>query len=116
MSWRNSMRSYMIDEINSSDIEKINAFLKENAISSSLDQLFWVKIPQDLLSEIQFQHNDCQPHAFAVELGDDWVKLEFLIRSMKNMQCTCPDYCTEQQQKFIINFALGMLEQLDVST
>ena len=110
------MRSYMIDEINSSDIEKINAFLNENAVSSSLDQLFWVKIPQDLLSEIQFQHKDCQPHAFAVELGDDWVKLEFLIRSMKNMQCTCPAYCTEQQQKFIIKFALGMLEQLGVST
>ena len=110
------MRSYMIDEIKASDIENINAFLNENAVSSGLDRLFWVEIPQDLLGEIQFQHKDCQPHVFAVELGDDWVRMEFLIRSMKNMQCTCPAYCTEQQQRFIINFALGMLEQLDVST
>ncbi len=110
------MRSYLIDEIMSSDIEKIDAFLKENAIPSNLEQLFWVKIPQDLLSETQFEHTDCQPHAFAVELGEDWVKLEFLIRSMDNMQCTCPAYCTEQQQIFIINFALGMLKQLDVGT
>jgi hypothetical protein len=108
------MRSYLIDEIHSSDIEKIKGFLDENAVPSGLDQLFWVKIPQDVLSEIQFQHKDCQPHAFAVELGDDWIKLEFLIRSMKNMRCTCPGYSTEQQQTFIINFALGMLEQLDV--
>ena len=114
MSWRPLMRSYLIDEIHSYDIEKIKDFLNENAVPSGLDQLFWVKIPQDVLSEIQFQHKDCQPHAFAVELGDDWIKLEFLIRSMKNMQCTCPGYCTEQQQTFIINFALGMLEQLDV--
>ena len=110
------MRSYLIDEIMSSDIEKIDAFLKKNAIPSNLEQLFWVKIPQDLLSETQFEHTDCHPHAFAVELGEDWVKLEFLIRSMKNMQCTCPGYCTEQQQRFIINFALGMLKQLDIGT
>jgi len=110
------MRSYLIDEIMSSDIEKINAFLKENTILSGLEHLFWVKIPQDLLSEIQFSHTDCQPHAFAVEVGEDWVKLEFFIRSMKNMQCTCPGYCTDQQQHFITNFAMGMLKQLDIST
>jgi len=110
------MRSYLVDEIISSDIEKVTAFLKENAIPSSLEQLFWVKIPQDLLNETQFEHIDCQPHAFAVEVGEDWIKLEFLVRSMKNMQCTCPDYGTEQQQRFIINFALGMLKQLDVGT
>ncbi len=110
------MRSYLVDEIMSSDIEKINAFFKENAISSSLEQLFWIQVPQDLLSEIQFEHVDCQPHVFAVEIGEDWVKMEFLVRSMKNMQCTCPAYCTEQQQRFIIHFAQGMLKQLDIST
>ena len=110
------MRSYLIDELRSSDIKKIDTFLDENAIRSNLDQLYWVKIPEDLLSGIQFEHRDCQPHAFAIELGEDWVKLEFLVRSMKNMQCTCPGYCTGQQQNFIINFALQMLEQLDIIT
>ena len=110
------MRSYLVDEIVPSDIEKICAFLKENATPSGLEQLFWVKVPQDLLNETQFEHTDCQPHAFAVEVGEDWVKLEFLIRSMKNMRCTCPAYSTEQQQQFIINFALGMLKQLDIGT
>ena len=110
------MRSYLIDELHSSDIEKINTFLHENAIQSNLDQLYWVAIPEDLLSGIQFEHRDCQPHAFAIEVGEDWVKLEFLVRSMKNMQCTCPGYSTGQQQNFIINFALQMLEQLDITT
>ncbi len=110
------MRSYLIDEISPSDIEKIHAFLKENSVSSSLDQLFWVMIPQDLLSETQYRHRDCQPHVFAVELGEDWLKMEFLVRSLNNMQCTCPGYSTKQQQNFIINFALGILKQLDIGT
>lgn len=110
------MRSYLIDEISSSDSEKINTFLKENATFSNINGLFWVNIPEDLLSGTQFQHKDCRPYAFAVELGEDWVKLEFLVRSMKNMQCTCSGYCTKPQQNFIINFALGMLEQLSVNT
>ncbi len=110
------MRSYLIDEISHSDIEKIHDFLKEHSVSSSLDQLFWVMIPEDILSEIQYQHSDCQPHAFAVEIGEDWMKLEFLVRSINKMQCTCPGYSTKQQQEFIINFALNMLNQLGIST
>ena len=110
------MRSYLTDELRLSDIEKINTFLDENAIRSNLDQLYWVIIPEDLLSGIQFEHRDCQPHAVAIELGEDWVKLEFLVRSMKNMQCTCPGYCTKQQHDYIINFAIGMLEQLHITT
>ena len=110
------MRSFLIDEISPHNIKKIIGFLKENSISSNIDQLFWVKIPQDLLSETQFQHRDCQPHAFAVEIGHDWVKLEFLVRSMKNMWCTCPGYGTKQQRDFIINFAHSMIAKLDITT
>lgn len=110
------MRSYLIDEIGPSDVKKISDYLKRNAAASSLDQIFWVTIPNDILSQTQFQHRDCQPHAFAVELGLNWIKLEFFIRSMKNMRCTCPGYGTRQQQAFIISFAHSMIEQLDICT
>lgn len=110
------MRAYLIDEISSSDMGKINGFLKQNAITSKLDQIFWVLIPEDLLNEAQFNHRNCQPHAFAVELGQDWVRLEFLVRSQKDMRCTCSGYCTPQQMDFIIRFAHGMLDGLGIKT
>jgi len=110
------MRSYVIDEIRPMDIKKISDYLRENSASSNLDQVFWVEIPKDILSETQFEHSNCQPHAFAVELGHDWVKLEFLVRSLKNMQCTCPGYGTKQQRNFIINFAHSMVAQLGINT
>ena len=110
------MRTYLIDELSPSKIEKIREFLGEHAIRSSLDQIFWVRIPDDLLSEMQFQHSKCKPHVFAVELGSDWLKLELFVRTLKSMRCDCPAYCTGQQRNFILNFADGMIEQLKIPT
>jgi hypothetical protein len=110
------MKAYFLDEIASENMNKITEFLKGNASRSTMEQVFWVKFPKDLLSSIQFQHTACQPHAFAVELGSDWVKLEFLVRSLETMKCDCAAYCTDPQRDYIINFADRMLDQLEVST
>ena len=110
------MRGYLIDELSPSNIQKIREFLREHAIRSSLDHIFWERIPDDLLSETQFQHSKCRPHVFAVELGQDWVKLELFVRTLKSMRCDCPGYSTPQQRNFILNFADGMIEQLNIDT
>ncbi len=110
------MRSYLIDEISPSALEKVSGFLHKNAISSNLDQIFWVQIPEDLLSRTQFQHHNCQPYVFAVELGSDWVKLEFFVRSLKSMRCMCSGYSTAQQERYIISLARSLIEQLDIKT
>jgi len=110
------MRAYLIDELPTSHMDRLNKFLKKNALSSSINQLFWVRIPEDLLSETQFQHRKCWPHVFAVELGLDWVKLEFFVRSLHNMRCSCPAYCTAQQRVYIIDYAHRMIEHLGIKT
>ena len=110
------MRAYLIDEIPPSDIRRIDDFLKKNTIQSGMGEIFWVQIPDDILTAIQLQHRECSPHVFSVELGPDWVKMEFFVRSLKNMRCTCPGYCTSQQINFIINFANGMIEDLGIRT
>ena len=110
------MRSYLIDELTPSDMEKINGFFKKNTIKSHLKQIFWVQIPDDLLSDIQLEHRHCQPHVFSVELGSDWLRLEFYVRSLKDMRCTCLGYCTAEQRDYITRFSHGMIEQLDIRT
>ena len=110
------MRSFLIDEVSRSDMEKIHSYLKENAVPSKMDSLFWVRLPDDLLSPIQSDHRECAPHVFAVELGSDWVKLEFFIRSLNVMQCTCPGYCTPRQMDFVIKYGRVMIDRLDLST
>lgn len=110
------MKSYLIDEISLDGMEKIRNYLGKNAVKSSLSQIFWVKIPDDLLSEEQYLHKTCYPHVFAVELGRTWVRFEFYVRSLHNMRCTCPGYCTETQQEFVIRYANTMIESLQIKT
>jgi hypothetical protein len=110
------MRAYLIDEISVPDMEKIKGFFTQNAVKAGLDGIFWVKVPADLLSETQHQHEGCQPHVFAVELGRGFVKSEFYIRSLTNMRCTCPGLSTSAQRDFIIRFADGMVDRLHIRT
>jgi hypothetical protein len=110
------MRAYLIDEIRVQEMEQVKEFLKQHAIRSSLDQIFWVRIPDDLLNEIQYLHTQCRPHVFAVELGPDWIKLELFVRTLKNMRCDCPAYCTPIQRDYIFRFAHGIIEQLKIRT
>ena len=110
------MRYYLIDEISLSDMEKIDAFLKQNTISSKLEKLFWIQMPKELLSDIQNQHHECQPHVFAIELGTDRIQVEFFVRNLKNLKCTCQSYCTLQQRDFILNFSQKMIEDLGIRT
>jgi hypothetical protein len=110
------MRAYWIDEVSHSHMEVIQGFLKKNTLASIMRNLYWLQIPDDLLSDTQRRHRDCRPHVVAVELGVDWIKLELLVRSLKNMHCTCPGYCTPLQRDYVINFANGMLEDLKIRT
>lgn len=95
------MRAYLIDEISASDMKKITLFLRENSSQSSLEAIFWVEIPEDLLAGIQFEHKDCRPYVFAMEKGDNWVKAEFFVRSLKNMRCACQTYCTPNNSPLV---------------
>ncbi|RLB11444.1 MAG: hypothetical protein DRG27_01195 [Deltaproteobacteria bacterium] len=110
------MRSYFIDEISKKDMQKIEEFLKNNAISSPIEGLFWIQIPEQLLTKEQAEHKECAPHICALELGRDWIKLELFVRSAKSLRCTCCGYCTEEQRDFIISYANRMIDQLGVRT
>jgi len=110
------MRAYFIDEIEPDEMAKITSYLKEAALSSSMEQVYWLPIPDDLLSATQFAHTHCQPHVFAVELGKTWIKLEFFSRSLKGVGCSCQSYSTESQTGYIIRFAHEMLKNLGIRT
>ena len=75
-----------------------------------------MELPEDLLAAVQVEHRACKPHGFAVEVGSNWVKSEFFIRSLKGMRCECQRYCDRQQRDFILNFVDGMTDALDIRT
>ena len=110
------MRSYLIDEISLSDLEKIEEFLRLKATQSGLGKVYWVSLPPQLLSPKQAQHPRCQPHVFAAELGANWIKLEFFVRSMSRVGCECQDYCTREQEQFVLHWSEELVRRLRIAT
>ena len=110
------MRQYMLDEIVRNDIPRLREYLNQHAVAAGLEGIWWVDLPEDLLSPEQFSHRNCQPFRFAVEMGDNFVRFEFLIRSLKTMRCSCIGYATRQQRDFILAFADRLVEDLALRT
>jgi hypothetical protein len=115
------MRQYLLDEIARGDLPRVRQYLKEHATASSLNDLWWVDLPEDLLSPEQFAHRECRPFRFAVEVGepqvgDSFLRFEVLIRSREKMRCSCIDYATRQQRDFILAFADRLVEELALRT
>jgi len=110
------MRQYLLDEINRSDYQRLRDYLTGHAQASGLQDVWWIDLPEDLLSPEQFAHQDCQPFRFAIELGDEYLRIEFLIRSRNTMRCSCIGYATRQQRDFILAFADRLVEELKLKT
>jgi hypothetical protein len=102
--------------VSASDIRKIREVLLTRARVSGIDDLFWMEIPEDLLSPIQCQHRDCRPHVFAVEVGESWVKTELFSKSLTTMRCECQRYGTERQIQYALRWIDSMLEGLRIRT
>ncbi|MFH0810294.1 MAG: hypothetical protein V2A77_07495 [Pseudomonadota bacterium] len=111
------MRQYVLDEIRPEDISRVRQWVAERAELSGVEDLYWMNFQTDLLSQTQFQHQECQPHAFAIELGETSVKFEFLVRSRHNYRCrVCQIYATPPQRQFILDFADRLIADLQLLT
>ncbi len=110
------MKQYLLDEIPRDDIARVRDYLNQHANAAGIADIWWVDLQEDLLSPEQFDHRDCQPHRFAVEVGDDFVRFEFLIRSLQTMRCSCIAYATRQQRDFILAYADRLVAELGLRT
>ena len=98
------MRQVLINELNKDEVEKVRVFLAANGRGAAVEGVYWLPISQELLGEAQAGHEDCGPFAFAVELGDDFVSFELLVRSESNLHCSCTCYATSEQRDFLLGF------------
>ena len=111
------MKSYYVDEISTSDLDKITTYLNENAMESGMERLFWIEMPLDNLTMVQSEHySRCKPYRFAVETGDTWLRAEFFVRTSVKFRCDCNGYCNEKQNEYIMSYIDGMLNKLDIRT
>jgi hypothetical protein len=110
------MRKLVFDEMSRADMDRIREYLAEKAIPSEIEDLYWVELTPDLLDERQMQHHPCQPYRFAIELSQNALSLEMLIRSKTTMRCECIKYADAIQRDFILKFGDAIIEDCKVRT
>ncbi len=110
------MRSLLIDELTPKDVAKIKDYLDSAALTTGVRGLYWITLPEEKLSSLQKSHMDCQPHKFAVELDDDWLKVELLIRPAAGLRCECCGMADQEQRAHILAWADDLIQRLDLAT
>lgn len=105
------MRQYVIDQLSREERANIESFLKRTLKPGPMRGIFWIEVPQDLLSGEQLTHDECGPYFFGVELGEEAVVFELLIRSQTNLHCSCIAYATMAQRDFVLRFIDRMLDE-----
>jgi len=108
------MKQYVIDELSVEDLNKIKTYLDENSDTGAVAGIYRLPLPKKLFNAEQTQHTQCQPFYFAIELENNRITYEFLVRSANQIRCNCIAYADERQYNWLIRKVDAMLEQLEV--
>ncbi|MBF0228815.1 MAG: hypothetical protein HQK63_04375 [Desulfamplus sp.] len=109
------MKQYVIDGLSPYDYERLKKYCDENFGEPSLGSIYWVEIDKTILNPMQKDHTDCQPYYFALELDEQRLSSEFLIRIKKHIKCDCMGYADKQQMLWLIEKVDEILATLDIT-
>lgn len=111
------MRTYLLEDFLPEQLERVCARLREQGLSGSLDGIFYLPVPLDLLSaEQRGHHAECGPYIFVLEVsGESSLKLELLVRAQGKLRCSCVAYATPEQRAYIMDHMDSFLREMDIS-
>jgi hypothetical protein len=98
------MRQFLVDELTREERASIDSYLKRTLKPGPINGLFWLAVPPDLIGAEQTGHEECGPFYFAVELGEDVLRFELLVRSRTNLHCSCIAYASQAQRDFVLKY------------
>lgn len=105
------MRQFIIDELSPMELDNIDSYLKRSIKQGPMVGIYWLELPDDLLSEAQQGHEEHGPFYLAVEVTRNVVKFELLVRSQSNLHCTCIAHATPTQRQFVLDFIDKMVTE-----
>jgi hypothetical protein len=108
------MKSYVIDELRYQDYEKLKAYLDQTYGQEDLGGLYWLPLPENQLGPAQEGHDSCRPFYLALELLEDRLACELLVRTRERVSCNCISYATAEQREWLINVVDAIIEKLEL--
>ena len=99
------MRCYLVDEHQPEVIANLEAQLTKKGCQSGIERLYWLPLEKDYLLPVQREHtSSCGPHCLALEILDDAVRLEFLVRAKGRMRCECVCYLSPEAERHMMDW------------
>jgi len=111
------MRSYYVDEFVPGELERLAERLYSLELSAGMDDLYWLRVPNNLLTPIQAKHEgECGPYVLALEILDEALRLELLVRARNRLRCDCVAYAEQNLVSHMITYLHGMLDELKITS
>ncbi len=110
------MRSYHITDLTPEDVRRITERLRAMELEAGLEGLYWLPVPSALLSDVQQKHApDCGPYVMGLEVEDDSLRLEFLVRARGMLRCECVHYASSKLETHMMRYLDDLLSQLGIA-
>ena len=109
------MRTYRIEDLLPEHVERLARALDAKGLGSGMEGLYWFTLPPDLLSAEQMEHApECGPHLLSLELLDEGLSLELLVRARGRLRCSCVCYADAAQRAWGMETVDALLRELDI--
>jgi hypothetical protein len=111
------MRTYLLEDFRPEQLEQVCQRLAAMGLSGSLDGIYYLPVPLDLLTIEQREHHaECGPYIFVLEVADETsLKLELLVRAQGKLRCSCVAYATPEQRDYVMDHMDNFLREMDIS-
>ena len=110
------MRSYYLDEFVPGELERLAEHLDSMELSAGMEDLYWLPVPKKLLTALQKQHErECGPYALALEILDESLRVELLVRARNKLRCECVAYADQPLVNHMIGYLHALLDELNIS-
>lgn len=106
------MKHYAIDELRYQDYEKLRDYLPTRFPGGGLPGIFRIPLGPEHLSREQAAHVQCHPFYCTVELEENKVTVEFLVRSENRLRCSCVGYAGESTRLWLMRLMDEIFEDL----
>ncbi|WP_316900525.1 hypothetical protein [Pseudodesulfovibrio indicus] len=114
------MRIYLIEDLADNDYKTICKAFDDLGVRGSLEGIWYLPLPEDLLQQEQKDHlGECGPYFMALEgvesPDQNSFRMELLVRARNRIRCSCVTYATPEQRKHMIEYLDQFIEELEIS-
>ena len=108
------MKQYVIDQLRLEDHRRLKEYLDRHFNGSAIDGIYWVPLDRSLFNGTQRRHTLCQPFYFTLELEQNRLACEFLVRTQQRVRCGCMGYADGTQRAWLMDLVDDILDKLDI--